>query len=223
VRLREKRRNKAKAHRLRAQRRRREAAVWKQLEAMEERLDNNEWQLSLFGRWLQIGRHLDMAEKQLEVFGRELEIVARRIEIWRQLNIAEKQLGILRRELEIVGRRIEIWRQLAMAETQLGLVGTQLEALKRPLPTMHRSMKQATAQRQRTRSHATSPLSSTSNLLARWLDTKDISEREEFWLKNRDNYPLSSLPLILVVYLRRSANPDVCYCVSKSKANIDSI
>jgi hypothetical protein len=36
-------------------------------------------------------------------------------------------------------------------------------------------------------------------------------------LKNRAHYPLSSLPLILVLYLRRSAHPEVCYYQTKVK------
>ena len=332
LKLRAKRRNKAKKQRMSAQRRRKPATAWKQLETIEEELDNNGRQLGIIERRIETWRQLEVAKVQLEICGIELEIVEssirasrllctveeqlalvdrrldmvrRQKEVWTQLDIVEHKLCVVERWLEIIDRRVEIcqqldmvehelytveiqlevvdrrikaWKQLEIAETQLELVGTQLETAEIRLdlirtgsrvvdgpglglrefllliegtsdntmqtvsdPLLKRtimssttrtrryarrqrrsrkmatwpSMEQATRQRQSPRRPAARPLSEPSSLLAGWLDTKDVSEREEFWLKNRVHYPLSSLPLILVLYLRRSANPEVCYCQTK--------
>jgi hypothetical protein len=327
LKLRAKRRNKAKRQRMSAQRRRL-ATAWKQLETIEEELDNNGRQLGIVERRIETWRQLEMAKAQLEICGIELEIVEssitawrlmctveeqlalvdrrldmvrrqkevdivehklcvverwleiidRRVEICKQLGMVEHELYTIQIQLEVVDRRIKAWKQLEIAETQLELVGRQLKIVEIRLnlirtgtvddpgpclrefllligeasddavqnvsdPLLERtimssttrtrrcarrrwrlrktaawmSMKQTTSQRESPRRPATRPLSEPSSLLAGWLDTKDVSEREEHWLKNRAHYPLSSLPLILVLYLRRSAHPEVCYYQTKVK------
>lgn len=208
-----KRENRAKRQRARRQRIRNPLEIWRQLETVVQ-------QLELVEIRIEVWKQLAMVEKLLGVVGKQVEMVERRIEAWRQLDLAETQLAIIGRQVEIVGRRIEARRQLDKVERELLMAEGQLQIVRRGVEawtqqdTIRKLRESATMQRQFPRRGCRRSLSTPPSILARWLDTEDLSEREQYWLKNRAYHPRSSLPLILVVYLRRSANPNVCYCIS---------
>jgi hypothetical protein len=181
------------------------AKAWMRLNMVENQLDIVSEELEIFRLKMEAWRQLDEGAKQLDM-------VAQRIQIWRQLDLAEQGLDIIWRQLEMVGRRIVTWRQMNMVEQQLSVVERklkiftrQVEMLQSSMERIGRPMAKATIQRRSTRRHNGMP----SRILTRWLNTEDTVEREQYWLKNRAYHKRSSLPLILVVYLRRSANPNV--------------
>ena len=210
----------------------RQGEIWKEFDKVEHELRTVERQLEIIDRRIKVSKQLEVAETQLELFGRQLEIFEAKINLVRTgcKAVLDPGTGFGEFLPLIEGTSNDALQSVADTfperKPRWSIEGRQRFARERQnlrKATMWKSMSQTASQRQSLKRPQKMSLSESSSLLAGWLDTKDASEREEYWLKNKVSHPLSSLPLILVVYLRQTANPKVCYCQVQCIIHIDSI
>lgn len=214
----------------------RRIAIWKDLGVVEMLIDRTRCQLELVGRRIETWRQLDMADKklvhtemQLEMFRGWLDLTRQGRETADESGLRAKRISPLVDEASDVAENSREGSANTQSDVTIQSVPgsfliRRVDLRRRAQKSDDRNlMKQATGRKGVTVRHHARPLSTPSHLLARWLDTKDTAEREQYWLKNRAHHRLSSLPLVLVVYLRRSANPDVSYAPSKAEQMLNSI
>ena len=156
-------------------------------------------------REIEVLRQLHLVEKRLSVIHGRLKIAGKRIEAWLPRKLAEKQLSVNEPQLEIPRRSKKVQRQLNMVKKRSKVTGRHSG----DVPRREAAMRQRNMVTMQSQTRKRGPLSTPSGILARWLDTEDVSGREDYWLKNRSYHGRQQLALILVVYLRQSANPSV--------------
>lgn len=202
--------------------------IWKQLETVEHQLESVEIQiqghirvakvkklLGVVGRLLKvIETELELAVKHFKAYERELETIKRRAGAWTELMAVDQQLKSAGRELDTTTSRMEAKRELVMVEQQLEIVERRLLSARWEMENFRTSVKANTIQRTSNRRRTRRPPISR-GFLTRWLNIIDVSEREQYWSKNKGRHTRITLPLILVEYLRLCANPNVCHGTSK--------